>query len=105
MKRSVNTTTELLDLAGFQVQPLHGDLSFNARQYGLNDFKRGKVRTLVATDVAARGLDIKNISHVIAYELSQDPESHVHRIGRTARAGTSGVAISFMSRVCFLFFS
>lgn len=74
---------------------IHGDKSQNARQTALNNFKKGTTRVLVATDIAARGIDIDGISHVINYELPNESESYVHRIGRTARAGAEGVAISF----------
>lgn len=80
---------------GFKTAAIHGDKSQNARQAALNDFKLGKIRTLVATDIAARGIDIDNLSHVINYEIPNQPETYVHRIGRTGRANASGVAISF----------
>lgn len=74
---------------------IHGDKSQNARQAALLNFKKGTVRVLVATDIAARGIDIDGITHVINYELPNESESYVHRIGRTARAGATGIAISF----------
>lgn len=74
---------------------LHGDLEQRDRDQTLVRFANGSARILVATDVAARGLDIKSLELVVNYELAQDPEVHVHRIGRTARAGSSGTAISF----------
>ncbi len=74
---------------------IHGNKSQNARTKALKDFKTGKVQVLVATDIAARGIDIDNISHVINFELPNEPESYVHRIGRTARAGAEGTAFSF----------
>lgn len=76
-------------------QAIHGDKSQGARQTALNDFKNKKLRVLVATDIAARGIDIEELSHVINYDLPEVPETYVHRIGRTGRAGLSGVAISF----------
>ncbi len=76
-------------------QAIHGDKSQNARQAALNNFKNGVTRLLVATDIAARGIDIDELSHVINYNLPNIPETYVHRIGRTGRAGLSGVAISF----------
>jgi len=76
-------------------EAIHGNKSQNQRQRALDGFKRGHQRVLVATDIAARGLDIEMVTHVINYELPNIPESYVHRIGRTARAGESGVAISF----------
>lgn len=80
---------------GFKTAAIHGDKSQNARQNALNDFKQGRIRTLVATDIAARGIDIDNLSHVINYEIPNQPETYVHRIGRTGRGGASGIAISF----------
>lgn len=80
---------------GFKAAAIHGDKSQNARQHALNDFKTGKLRTLIATDIAARGIDVDNLSHVINYELPNVPETYVHRIGRTGRAGANGVAYSF----------
>ena len=80
---------------GFKVAAIHGDKSQNARQHALSDFKAGKIRTLVATDIAARGIDVDNLSHVINYEIPNVPETYVHRIGRTGRAGANGVAFSF----------
>ena len=74
---------------------LHGNKAQNARVRALDAFRNGKVRILVATDIAARGIDVPNISHVINYELPNEPESYVHRIGRTARAGAGGAALSF----------
>lgn len=80
---------------GFKAAAIHGDKSQNARQHALNDFKTGKLRTLIATDIAARGIDVDNLSHVINYEMPNVPETYVHRIGRTGRAGASGMAYSF----------
>ena len=94
-KRGANKVSEQLDRAGFGSDAIHGNKSQNARQRALEDFRSGKTRVLVATDIAARGLDIDCISHVINYELPHEPESYVHRIGRTARAGTDGIAIAF----------
>jgi ATP-dependent RNA helicase RhlE len=74
---------------------IHGNTSQNARQRALADFKSGRARVLVATDIAARGIDVADISHVVNFELPNIPESYVHRIGRTARAGAAGIAISF----------
>jgi ATP-dependent RNA helicase RhlE len=75
-------------------EAIHGNKSQNQRQRSLDKFRDGKVRVLVATDVAARGIDVDEVSHVINYELSNEPESYVHRIGRTARAGNSGMALT-----------
>ena len=76
-------------------EAIHGNKSQNARQRALDMFKTGKARVLVATDIAARGIDVDNVSHVVNFELPNEPESYVHRIGRTARAGGEGIAISF----------
>ncbi len=74
---------------------IHGNKSQNARERALQSFRSGKIQVLVATDIAARGIDVPGVGHVINYDLPEDPESYVHRIGRTARAGLGGVAISF----------
>ena len=79
-----------------QVSAIHGNKSQNARQAALRDFRAGKVRMLVATDIAARGIDVPDISHVVNFELPDDAENYVHRIGRTARNGASGVAITLV---------
>ena len=76
-------------------EAIHGNKSQNARQKALDNFSRGRARVLVATDLASRGIDVTGVTHVINYELPADAESYVHRIGRTARAGASGVALSF----------
>ena len=82
---------------GVKSLAIHGDKSQGAREKALHEFKEGKVRALIATDVAARGIDIKGLSHVINYELPYNAEDYVHRIGRTARAGNSGLAVSLVS--------
>jgi len=81
--------------AGIEAQAIHGNKSQNARQLALSNFKAGKTRVLVATDIAARGIDVEDLSHVINFDLPNIPETYVHRIGRTGRAGQGGVAISF----------
>lgn len=81
--------------AGVTAEAIHGNKSQNARQRALGNFKNAKTRVLVATDIAARGIDVDNLSHVINYEIPNIPETYVHRIGRTGRAGMSGTAISF----------
>ena len=81
--------------AGETASVIHGNKSQRARELALDDFKRGAVRVLVATDIAARGIDIDDITHVINFDLPNIPESYVHRIGRTARAGRDGAVISF----------
>ncbi len=94
-KHVANRIAEQISKSGIGAEAIHGNKSQNARQRSLADFKSGKARVLVATDIAARGIDVDGITHVINYELPMDAESYVHRIGRTARAGTTGVAISF----------
>ena len=86
-----------LSQRGFPAEAIHGDLDQNAREHTLNRFRQNQVKVLVATDVAARGLDIDDISHVINYQLPDDPEVYIHRIGRTGRAGKSGIAISLFT--------
>jgi ATP-dependent RNA helicase RhlE len=80
---------------GVTVEAIHGNKSQNARQRALSNFKSGETRVLIATDIAARGIDVDQLSHVINYELPNIPETYVHRIGRTGRAGNEGIAISF----------
>jgi ATP-dependent RNA helicase RhlE len=94
-KHGANKVAEQLDRAGVRTDAIHGNKSQNARQKALEDFRNGKVRVLVATDIAARGIDVDGITHVINFDLPNEPESYVHRIGRTARAGNDGIAISF----------
>ncbi len=94
-KHGANRVALQLEAAGVKASAIHGNKSQSARQQALNDFKAGKLRILVATDLASRGIDVDNISHVVNFELPEDPDSYVHRIGRTARAGTTGIAISF----------
>jgi ATP-dependent RNA helicase RhlE len=94
-KRGANLVTTKLETAGIKAAVIHGNKSQGARQRALDSFRSGKVHVLVATDVAARGIDVDNISHVINYDLPNEPEAYVHRIGRTARAGADGIAISF----------
>jgi ATP-dependent RNA helicase DeaD len=97
--RTKNATVELaekLEARGYTCAPLNGDIAQNARERTIEQLKSGKVDILVATDVAARGLDVDRISHVINYDIPYDPESYVHRVGRTGRAGRSGDAILFV---------
>ena len=94
-KRSADRVAETLDNGGVRVSAIHGNKSQPARQKALEQFRSGRARVLVATDIAARGIDVTGISHVINFDLPQQPEDYVHRIGRTARAGASGIAISF----------
>jgi ATP-dependent RNA helicase RhlE len=94
-KHRANKIATYLSSNHIPVDAIHGNKSQNARTQALRDFKSGKVRVLVATDIAARGIDIDCISHVINFELPNEPEFYVHRIGRTARAGAEGIAYSF----------
>jgi len=94
-KHRANRVAERLERSGIASDAIHGNKSQGARQRALKRFKDGSVRVLVATDIAARGIDVDSVSHVINFELPNEPESYVHRIGRTARAGNGGAAISF----------
>jgi len=94
-KHGANKVAKQLVQLGITTSAIHGNKSQNARQLALSDFREGKIRVLVATDVAARGIDVDDITHVINYELPNEPESYVHRIGRTARAGKTGTSLSF----------
>ncbi len=94
-KHGANKVTEVLEKNGIRSEAIHGNKSQSARQRALENFRAGRIRCLIATDIAARGIDIDGISHVINYEIPNIPESYVHRIGRTARAGAQGIAISF----------
>lgn len=96
-KKRVDEIAEGLQARGFRAEGIHGDLTQGKRMSVLNKFKGGRIEILVATDVAARGLDISNVSHVYNFDIPQDPESYVHRIGRTGRAGREGVAVSFIT--------
>jgi ATP-dependent RNA helicase RhlE len=94
-KRGADRVTQRLARASIHAEAIHGNKSQNARERALHRFKTGAIRVLVATDIAARGIDVDGISHVVNYELPEVPETYVHRIGRTARAGASGIALSF----------
>jgi ATP-dependent RNA helicase RhlE len=96
-KHGANRLTQQLESSGIRAAAIHGNKSQGARVRALSDFKANKVTALVATEVAARGLDIKELPHVVNYELPNVPEDYVHRIGRTARAGGSGCAVSLVS--------
>jgi ATP-dependent RNA helicase RhlE len=93
-KHGANRVSGDLEKAGVNATAIHGNKSQQARQRALEGFRAGRTRVLVATDIAARGIDVDGVSHVINYELPHEPESYVHRIGRTARAGAAGVALS-----------
>jgi len=94
-KHGANRVAEGLEKAGVVAKAIHGNKSQNARERALDGFRDGSVRVLVATDIAARGIDVEGVSHVINFELPNVPETYVHRIGRTARAAASGIALSF----------
>lgn len=94
-KHGADKVVKKLKTAGITSEAIHGNKSQNARQTALANFKSRKTRVLVATDIAARGIDVDNLSHVINFEIPNIPETYVHRIGRTGRAGASGIALSF----------
>lgn len=94
-KHGANKVSKYLDQLGISSGAIHGNKSQNARQKALKEFREGDIRALIATDVAARGIDVDDITHVINFELPNEPESYVHRIGRTARAGATGISLSF----------
>ncbi len=94
-KHGANRLADQLARSGIAADAIHGNKSQNARQRALEAFRDGEVRVLVATDIAARGIDVEGVSHVVNYDLPVEPEAYVHRIGRTARAGRGGAAISF----------
>ena len=96
-KRGADRVAKYLDAAGLRADSIHGDKSQGQRERALAAFKAGEVRALVATDIAARGIDVDGVTHVINYDLPNVPEAYVHRIGRTARAGADGVAIALVA--------
>jgi superfamily II DNA/RNA helicase len=95
-KRNADRVAEDLDFRGFAVAAVHGDLGQGARERALRAFRVGKIDVLIATDVAARGLDVTGVTHVINYDCPEDPDAYTHRIGRTGRAGATGVAVTFV---------
>ncbi len=95
-KHGANRIAEHLEQAGVGAEAIHGNKSQNARERALANFKAGKIRVLVATDIAARGIDIDEVTHVVNFDVPEVPETYVHRIGRTARAGASGMAMTFV---------
>jgi ATP-dependent RNA helicase DeaD len=95
-KRRVDELAEALKKRGYAAEGIHGDLTQSKRDTVLRQFREGVIEILVATDVAARGLDVSGVTHVYNYDIPQDPESYVHRIGRTGRAGRTGLAITFV---------
>jgi len=97
MKREVDRLSEHLSALGFNAKGLHGDMEQQERDEMIKGYRRNQIKIMVATDVASRGLDVKNVSHVFNYHIPFDPQSYVHRIGRTGRAGKSGQAITLVS--------
>lgn len=97
MRHSSDTIASKLGKAGIAAAAIHSDKTQRVRTSTLNDFRKGRVRVLIATDIASRGIDVEGITHVVNYDLPEEDESYVHRIGRTARAGSEGAAISFIS--------
>ena len=95
-KRAAQRLADDLDERGFDASPLHGDMQQVAREKALTKFREGKLRVLVATDVAARGIDVADVTHVINYSCPEDEKTYVHRIGRTGRAGATGIAVTFV---------
>ena len=96
-KRKANQVTKNLNKKGFSARPIHGNKSQSARTRALNAFRNNEINILVATDIAARGIDVDDITHVIQYDLPDDTEAYIHRIGRTGRAGKDGSAYAFCS--------
>jgi ATP-dependent RNA helicase RhlE len=96
-KHGADKVVKSLENAGIATQAIHGNKSQNQRERALGMFRAGKIRILIATDIAARGIDVDGVSHVINFDMPNIPESYVHRIGRTARAGAEGIAISFVA--------
>src|SRR5690606_2390698 len=96
-KRGVSAVCKKLQQNGIKADQIHGNKSQNYRLKVLNDFKAGKLQVLIATDVAARGLDITEVTHVINYQAPKNVDSYIHRIGRTGRAGKTGKAYTFVN--------
>ncbi len=103
-RRNADLVGANLKNAGIVAKTLHGGLSQNKRSHFMDEFKNGNIHVLVVTDVAARGLDVKNVTHIFNYDLPRDPSNYIHRIGRTARAGEKGKAISLLARPDYEFF-
>ncbi len=96
-KRSVDKVAHTLETVGVNASPIHGDLLQNKRERIMRGFRTGKINVLVATDLASRGIDVHEITHIINYDVPEDPEAYVHRVGRTARMGATGRAFTFVS--------
>jgi ATP-dependent RNA helicase RhlE len=96
-KHGADKVVKHLHHRGIKAEAIHGNKSQNARERALANFRASKIPVLVATDIASRGIDIDGVSHVVNYDLTHEPEAYVHRIGRTARAGATGAAVSFCS--------
>lgn len=96
-KRSVDKVAAGLEFDGINAEPIHGDLIQNKRDRVMRGFRTGKITVLVATDLASRGIDVHEISHVVNYDIPEDPEAYVHRVGRTARMGATGKAFTFVA--------
>jgi len=97
-KRSVDKVAHGLEIDGINAEPIHGDLMQNKRERVMRGFRTGKINVLVATDLASRGIDVHEITHIVNYDIPEDPEVYVHRVGRTARMGASGRAFTFIAR-------
>ncbi|MBL7917687.1 MAG: C-terminal helicase domain-containing protein, partial [Bacteroidia bacterium] len=97
-KHGADKVAKDLNNNGIKAEAIHGNKSQGARERALKGFKNRSIRVLVATDIASRGIDVDKLSHVINYELPEQPETYVHRIGRTGRAGSSGIALSFCAQ-------
>jgi ATP-dependent RNA helicase RhlE len=95
MKHGANRLVEQLEKSGIRAEAIHGNKSQSARERALENFRSGRTRVLIATDIAARGIDVKGVALVVNFDIPNEPESYVHRIGRTARAGADGLAIAF----------
>lgn len=97
-KRGVDRIYKMLRDKGFKVGTIHGNKSQNQRQRAINNFKNNTIEVLIATDVAARGIDVDDISHVINYQVPESYQDYTHRIGRTGRANKTGIALTFIER-------
>src|SRR5690606_39642716 len=96
-KKGVAALTEALNSNGYRAEGLHGDLTQSQRLRVMDAFRKKRINLLIATDIAARGIDVAHVTHVINYDIPEDPEQYVHRIGRTGRAGKTGIAITLVT--------